>query len=115
MTEKQRQLSLFDENSENSDTFFTRKRPWSAAKHRILLRYIQAYCYNLGGNRPFQSRYANYVDGFAGEGKYDEGVGIEDFIDRSHFWQRYENDFRDTDGSPLIALKCAKIFRLVRL
>ncbi len=112
MSGEQLELDLFGQNSENSKTFFTRKRPWSAAKHRILLRYIQAHCYNLGGDQPFQSKHMNYVDGFAGEGKYDEGMGIEDFIDNSQFWQRYENDFMDTDGSPLIALKCAKIFRL---
>lgn len=111
MTGEQLELDLFGQSEEDSSTFFTRKRPWSAAKHRILLQYIQAYCYNLGGNRPFQSPHMNYVDGFAGEGKYDEGMGIEDFIDNSQFWQRYKNNFKDTDGSPLIALKCADIFR----
>lgn len=113
-TFKQLELNfdLSSQNSEDSKTYFTRKRPWSAAKHRILLRYIQAHCYNLGGSQVFQSRYINYVDGFAGAGKYDEGIGIEDFIDKSRFWQRYESNFADTDGSPLIALKCAEIFRL---
>ncbi|MBW4556768.1 MAG: three-Cys-motif partner protein TcmP [Trichormus sp. ATA11-4-KO1] len=107
-----KQLSLFDQQPEDSNKFFTRKRPWSAAKHRIMLRYIQAHCYNLGGSKPYQSMYINYVDGFAGAGKYDEGIGIENFVDNSNFWQRYKTDFLDTDGSPLIALKCAKIFRI---
>jgi three-Cys-motif partner protein len=92
--------------------YFNRKRPWTATKHRIMLRYIQAFCYNLGGSKPFQSKYLNYVDGFAGKGKYDAGIGIEDFIDKSDFWNRYKTDFLDTDGSPLIALKLAKIFEL---
>lgn len=75
-----------------------------------MLKYIQAYCYNLGGSKSYQSMYINYVDGFAGAGKYDEGIGIENFVDQSKFWQRYKTEFLDTDGSPLIALKCAKIF-----
>jgi three-Cys-motif partner protein len=104
------QLSIFDEEPKDSNKFFTRKRTWSAAKHRIMLRYIQAFCYNLGGSKPFQSKYLNYVDGFAGEGKYDEGIGIENFVDKSDFWNRYKTNFLDTDGSPLIALRLAKIF-----
>jgi three-Cys-motif partner protein len=105
-----KQLSLFDETG-NSDRYFKRKRSWSASKHRIILKYLQSFCYNLGGNKPYQSKVLNYVDGFAGEGKYDEGIGIRDFIDNSEFWRRRKNDFSDTDGSPLIALKCAKIFK----
>ncbi|MHC5775828.1 three-Cys-motif partner protein TcmP [Nostoc sp.] len=105
-----KQLSLFDQQPEDSNKFFARKRPWSAAKHRIMLKYIQAHCYNLGGRKSYQSMYINYVDGFAGAGKYDEGIGIENFVDQSKFWQRYKTEFLDTDGSPLIALKCAKIF-----
>ena len=54
-----KQLSLFDQQPEDSNKFFTRKRPWSAAKHRIMLRYIQAHCYNLGGSKPYQSKYIN--------------------------------------------------------
>lgn len=105
-----KQLFLFDQQPEDSNKFFARKRPWSAAKHRIMLKYIQAHCYNLGGSKSYQSMYINYVDGFAGAGKYDEGIGIENFVDQSKFWQRYKTEFLDTDGSPLIALKCAKIF-----
>ncbi len=106
------QLSLFPEEYENSDNFFTRKRHWSAAKHRILLKYIQAHCYNLGGDEPYQSRYINYVDGFAGTGRYEKGIGIEDFVNNSNFWaKKYNHDFQNTDGSPLLALKCAKLFR----
>ena len=105
------QLSLFDQQPEDSDNFFTRKRDWSAAKHRILLRYLQAHCYNLGGDKSYQSRYINYVDGFAGTGKYQEGIGIEDFVNDSKFWaNKYNHEFENTDGSPLIALKCAKLF-----
>lgn len=106
------QLSLFGEPSENSENYFNRKRSWSASKHRLMLRYIQSFCYNLGGNKPYQSLTLNYVDGFAGTGKYDEGIGIKNFVDKSQFWQKYNSDFSDTDGSPLIALKCAKIFSL---
>ena len=112
MSEEPLQLSLFNQLTENQQDFFIRKRPWSAAKHRILLKYIQAHCYNLGGDQAFQSKHINYVDGFAGVGKYDEGIGIEDFVDNSNFWKRYKSDFLDTDGSPLISLKCAKIFKL---
>lgn len=105
------QLSLnFYPGSESSQEFFTCKRSWSASKHRIILRYIQAHCYNLGGSKKFQSRHINYVDGFAGEGKYDEGFGIEDFVNSSDFWNRYNIDLLNTDGSPLIALKCARAF-----
>ncbi|MBD2566924.1 three-Cys-motif partner protein TcmP [Anabaena lutea] len=103
-----KQLSLFSDEPE----YFNRKRTWTAAKHRIMLRYIQTFCYTLGGSQGFQSKYLNYVDGFAGEGKYDEGIGIENFVDKSEFWKRYKTDFLDTDGSPLIALKLAKIFEL---
>ncbi len=106
------QLSLFGEPSENSENYFNRKRSWSASKHRLMLRYIQSFCYNLGGNQPYQSLTLNYVDGFAGTGKYDKGIGIKDFVDNSPFWKKYNSDFSDTDGSPLIALKCAKIFSL---
>lgn len=116
MSGKQLELNLFGQQPnepepENSKDFFIRKRTWSAAKHRIMLRYIQAHCYILGGNKPYQSKYINYVDGFAGAGKYDEGIGIETFVDNSNFWKRYNTKFLDTDGSPLIALKCAKIFK----
>ena len=105
------QLCLFSQNPEDSENFFTRKREWSASKHRILLRYIQSYCYNLGGDKGYQSKYINYVDGFAGTGKYGEGIGIEDFVNNSHFWaSKYKHKFDNTDGSPLIALKCAQIF-----
>jgi three-Cys-motif partner protein len=105
-------FSLFPEEPNNQENYFTRKRSWSAAKHRIMLRYIQSYCYNLGGNKPYQSESLNYVDGFAGIGKYTEGIGIEDFVNNSNFWSsKYEHDFENTDGSPLIALKCAKLFR----
>lgn len=109
-----KQLSLFSDDSDKVEKFFNRKRIWSAAKHRILLRYIQAHCYNLGGEKKYQSPYINYVDGFAGTGKYNEGIGIEDFLNNSKFWlsqfQKYKHNIEDTDGSPLIALKCAKIF-----
>ncbi|MEA5579303.1 three-Cys-motif partner protein TcmP [Anabaena sp. UHCC 0451] len=110
MSKKQKdiQQSLFGDERE----YFNRKRTWTATKHRIMLRYIQAFCYNLGGSQGFQSNYLNYVDGFAGEGKYDEGIGIENFIGKSDFWNRYKTDFLDSDGSPLIALKLAKIFEL---
>jgi len=105
-------LPLFPEEPNNSENYFTRKRSWSASKHRIMLRYIQSYCYNLGGDKPYQSEHLNYVDGFAGIGKYTEGIGIEDFVNNSKFWSsKYEHDFENTDGSPLIALKCAKLFR----
>ena len=108
---KSHQISLFESSSEDSRTFFTRKRSWSASKHRIILRYIQAQCYNLGGSKSYQSRHMNYIDAFAGEGKYDEGFGIEDFLGTSNFWQKYDVDILDTDGSPLIALKLAKAFK----
>ena len=111
MTNEQKQLELFDYHPENNQDFFIKKRLWSAAKHRILLKYIQAHCYSLGGGKKYQSEYINYVDGFAGIGKYDEGIGIEDFINNSNFWKKYKSDFLDTDGSPLIALKCARIFK----
>jgi len=104
------QLSIFNSDSQSSQEFFTRKRSWSASKHRIILRYIQSCCYNLGGDKNFQSPCINYVDGFAGEGKYDEGFGIEDFVGESNFWKRYDVEMLDTDGSPLIALKCARAF-----
>ncbi len=106
-----KQLSLFPEENDNSESFFTRKREWSASKHRIMLRYIQAHCYNLGGDKSYQSKYINYGDGFAGTGRYDEGIGLEDFVNSSNFWaKKYPQEFENTDGSPLIALKCAKIF-----
>lgn len=106
-----KQLSIFDQQPEDPNNFFSRKRHWSAAKHRILLRYLQSYCYSLGGNKSYQSRYINYVDGFAGAGKYGEGIGIEDFVNDSEFWaKKYDHGFENTDGSPLIALKCAKLF-----
>lgn len=106
------QLSFnFGHDSDSTQEFFAIKRSWSASKHRIMLRYIQAHCYNLGGNKIFQSRNINYVDGFAGEGKYDKGFGIEDFVGASTFWKRYNINLLDTDGSPLIALKCARAFQ----
>lgn len=107
------QLSIFNNPDISSDTsqFFEHKRAWSAAKHRIMLKYIHACCYNLGGPQLHKSRNMNYIDGFSGEGSYTEGIGIEDFIDNSQFWRRYDSEFEDTDGSPLIALKLAKIFR----
>jgi three-Cys-motif partner protein len=105
-----KQLSLFEQQPEDSGDFFTRKRSWSASKHRIMLKYIQSFCYNLGGDQPYQSKYLNYVDGFAGTGKYDQGIGIENFVGNSNFLKKYSNDFSDTDGSPIIALKWAKIF-----
>jgi three-Cys-motif partner protein len=98
-----KQLSIFDEQPE----YFNRKRTWTATKHRIMLRYIQAFCYKLGSS----NMYLNYVDGFSGKGKYDEGIGIENFVGDSKFWQKYKTTFLDTDGSPLIALKLAKIFK----
>ncbi|QSV64991.1 MAG: three-Cys-motif partner protein TcmP [Dolichospermum sp. DL01] len=97
-----KQLSLFGDERE----YFNRKRTWTATKHRIMLRYIQAFCYKLGSS----NIYLNYVDGFSGKGKYDEGIGIENFVGDSKFWQNYKTNFLDTDGSPLIALKLAKIF-----
>lgn len=107
-----KQLSLFSEEPNNPENYFTRKRSWSASKHRIMLRYIQSFCYNLGGNKPYQSEHLNYVDGFAGKGKYTEGIGIEDFVNNSKFWSnKYKHEFENTDGSPLIALKCAKLFK----
>jgi len=104
-------LPLFLGNSNDSENYFTRKRSWSASKHRIMLRYIQCFCYNLGGEKAYQSEHLNYVDGFAGIGKYTEGIGIEDFVNNSNFWSKYKHEFENTDGSPLIALKCAKLFR----
>lgn len=105
-----KQLSLFSEEPENPENFFERKRDWSASKHRILLKYLQAFCYNLGGNEKYQSEHINYVDAFAGPGKYKEGIGIEDFVNNSNFWTKYQHNFENTDGSPLIALKCANLF-----
>lgn len=104
------QLNLFAQQPEDSENFFARKRVWSAAKHRILLKYIQAFSYNLGGDQNFQSKHLNFVDGFAGTGRYGEGIGIEDFVNNSKFWSKYRNNFENTDGSPLIALKCARLF-----
>lgn len=108
-----KQLNLFNQSNEPNDSvdFFNRKRSWSASKHRIMLKYIQSFCYNLGGNKPYQSKILNYIDGFAGKGKYDEGIGIKKFIDNSDFWNKHKNFFSDTDGSPLIALKCANLFQ----
>ena len=103
------QLNLFDDDRDKSKKrFFDRKRSWSASKHRIVLRYIQSFCYTQAGHTGF----VNYVDGFAGSGKYDEGIGIEDFVKSSNFWKRYEIDLNNTDGSPLIALKLSKCFSL---
>ena len=35
----------------------------------------------------------------------------EDFVNNSKFWaKKYNHNFEDTDGSPLLALKCAKLF-----
>jgi three-Cys-motif partner protein len=110
MDGEQLSLSLFPENAENEGNYFQQKRNWSASKHRILLRYIQAHCYNLGGRHKLM----NYVDGFSGSGKYQKGIGIEDFVGNSKFWaNQYKNktEFEDTDGSPLIALKCSKLFK----
>jgi len=101
-----KQLSLFEEQPEDSNEFFDCKRSWSVAKHRIMLKYIHAFCYSLGGN--FNT--INYVDGFAGTGKYGSGIGIEDFVKNSNFWQQHKHEFSDIDGSPLIALKYAKLF-----
>jgi three-Cys-motif partner protein len=107
------QLSIFNQSNEPNDSvdFFKKKRLWSASKHRIMLKYIQSFCYNLGGKQPYQSKILNYIDGFAGKGKYDEGIGIKEFIDNSNFWKKHKNFFSDTDGSPLIALKCANLFQ----
>ncbi|PSN19444.1 hypothetical protein C7271_07250 [filamentous cyanobacterium CCP5] len=102
------QLSLFSQ--EDSQDFFDRKRSWSASKHRLLLKFLQSFCYVLGGGK-YPSKNLNYVDGFAGKGKYEKGIGITNFTDQSSFWKRYNANFCDTDGSPLIALKCAKIFK----
>lgn len=98
------QLSLFNPESQGQATFFGKKRKWSTAKHRIMLKFIQGFAYKFG-------RTINYVDGFAGDGRYDEGFGLEDFIKESKFWNKHGDFFKDTDGSPLIALKCAKIFK----
>jgi three-Cys-motif partner protein len=103
------QLSLFSGLPEGEESFFARKRTWSASKHRLLLKYLQSFCYILGGGR-YPHRHLNYVDGFAGKGQYGGGIGIKNFTDGSTFWQRYNAEFEDTDGSPLIALKCSKIF-----
>lgn len=108
---EQNQLSLFDAQPEKSDHYFGKKRSWSAAKHRVMLRYIQSFCYTLGGSKKFQSPILNYVDGFAGEGVYKEGIGIQDFVSNSDFWKKHKSLFQNTDGSPLIALKCAQIFQ----
>jgi three-Cys-motif partner protein len=97
-----KQLSILDQD----DSFFERKRSWSTSKHRLLLRYLQAFCYVLGS----VSQRLNYVDGFSGEGKYEEGIGLESFVDKSPFWKSYNHKFSDTDGSPLIALRCSNIF-----
>lgn len=106
------QLDLFTSpGASTSEEFFTRKRTWSAAKHRIVLRSLQAFCYNLGGAAPQKHPTLNYVDGFAGAGSYDAGIGIEQFIKGSSFWKRYSANFSDKDGSPLIALKMAQLFR----
>jgi three-Cys-motif partner protein len=106
-----KQLSIFDGQQEDSESYFASKRDWSASKHRIMLRYIQAFCYNLGGTESFQSPYLNYVDGFAGTGSYGKGLGIEDFVGSSNFWKKHSDRFSNTDGSPLIALRCAQIFK----
>ena len=110
MNQDSKQLSLFANESESAN-FFNRKREWSASKHRIMLKYIQSFCYNLGGDNIYQSKILNYVDGFAGEGKYEQGIGIKNFIENSKFWNKHKDLFLDTDGSPLIALKCASIFQ----
>lgn len=106
----QGQLSLFSDNSQKSQDFFGRKRSWSASKHRLLLKYLQSFCYVLSGGE-YPSEVLNYVDGFAGKGKYEDGMGLTSFTDSSSFWKRYNTKFSDADGSPLIALKCAEIFR----
>jgi len=104
-----KQLSLFDDDANAEHDFFARKRKWSVAKHRIILKYLQASCYNLAS----LSDTINYIDGFAGSGEYEEGTigGIEEFIKKSYFWKRYEANFSDKDGSPLIALKTARILK----
>lgn len=110
---QQLSLNVFNDSSaiaNEANQFFLRKRSWSATKHRVVLRYLQSFCFNLGGTGKGKSKYLNYVDGFAGAGQYDEGIGIEDYINSSNFWKRYGSVFLDTDGSPLIALKMARIF-----
>ncbi|MGC9504590.1 three-Cys-motif partner protein TcmP [Baaleninema sp.] len=104
-----KQLSLFDNDPNAQRDFFTRKREWSVAKHRIILKYLQASCYNLAA----LSDTINYIDGFAGSGEYEEGAigGIEEFIKNSPFWKRYEPNFSDKDGSPIIALKTSRILQ----
>lgn len=104
------QLSIFSENPHELQDFFGKKRSWSASKHRLLLKYLQSFCYVLSGGK-YPSQTLNYVDGFAGKGKYEDGMGLTSFTDASNFWKRYNANFSDTDGSPLIALKCAKIFK----
>lgn len=84
------QLSLFN-TGDNSDDFFNKKRDWSASKHRVMLKYIQAFCYNLQSQS--QVLNLNYVDGFAGEGKYNSGVGIKDFVETSSFWKKHQEFF----------------------
>mgnify|MGYP003564724589 CR=1 FL=1 len=98
---KGQQLSLW--GKEDDQDFFKDKRDWSAAKHRILLKYIQSFCYTLN------SEYINYVDGFAGKGTYEKGIGLENFINQSKFWSKYKSEVKDTYGSPLIALKCSQL------
>ncbi|MEM9906370.1 MAG: three-Cys-motif partner protein TcmP [Cyanobacteria bacterium P01_D01_bin.44] len=111
MSSNIKQLNLLESYQGSENNFFYRKRSWSAAKHRIILRYIQAYCYTLGGSKVYQSNRINYIDGFAGTGVYDEGIGIEDFTNQSKFWKRYQINFDDKDGSPIIALKLARAFK----
>jgi hypothetical protein len=73
MTNQPSQLDLFG-SSDDSENFFNRKQNWSIIKHRVMLRYIQSFCYNLGGDSEYQSKTLNYVDGFAGEGRYEQGM-----------------------------------------
>jgi three-Cys-motif partner protein len=104
--EEQLSLDFNNQNEQNSEDYFASKRDWSASKHRILLRYIQSFVYNLSNYNQI-----NYVDGFSGTGSYEKGIGIEDFVNNSKFWvSKYSHNFKNNDGSPLIALKCAKLF-----
>ena len=62
MKNKNKQLSIFDQQSNDNQDFFNKKRSWSASKHRILLKYLQSFCYTFSKDHTK----INYVDGFAG-------------------------------------------------
>lgn len=66
--------------SKKQDGFFSNKNEWSKIKDDILQGYLPAYFQKLLTSR----RPTYYVDGFAGKGKFEDGL----------------------NGSPLIAIDC---------